>query len=39
MTALGLNFEFRDSDQFRELIAGDYLKYGTIVREAGIQPT
>jgi tripartite-type tricarboxylate transporter receptor subunit TctC len=39
MSALGLNFEFRDSDQFRALIAADNAKYGTIVREAGIQPT
>jgi tripartite-type tricarboxylate transporter receptor subunit TctC len=38
MSTLGLNFEFRDRDQFRELIAKDHQKYGAIVREAGIQP-
>jgi tripartite-type tricarboxylate transporter receptor subunit TctC len=38
MSTLGLNLEFRNSDQFRELIARDYQKYGTVIREAGIQP-
>jgi tripartite-type tricarboxylate transporter receptor subunit TctC len=36
--ALGLNLEFRNSDQFGELIARDHQKYGTVIREAGIQP-
>jgi hypothetical protein len=33
-----LNFDFRDSNQFRELIIRDHQKYGAIIREAGIQP-
>jgi tripartite-type tricarboxylate transporter receptor subunit TctC len=36
--ALGLDVEFRNSEQFGDLIASDYAKYGTIAREAGIQP-
>ena len=38
MSALGLNFDFRNGDQFRELIVRDHQKYGAIIREAGIQP-
>jgi tripartite-type tricarboxylate transporter receptor subunit TctC len=38
MSTLGLNVEFRDSDQFREIIVTDHQKYGTIIREAGIEP-
>jgi tripartite-type tricarboxylate transporter receptor subunit TctC len=38
MSKLGLNFDFRNSDQFRELIVRDHQKYGAIIREAGIQP-
>jgi hypothetical protein len=38
MSALGFSLDFRDSNQFRELIVGDHQKYGTIIREAGIQP-
>jgi len=38
MSTLGLNVEFRDSNQFREIIITDHQKYGTIIREAGIQP-
>jgi hypothetical protein len=38
MSTLGLNVEFRDSNQFREIIITDHQKYGTIMREAGIQP-
>jgi hypothetical protein len=38
MSTLGINLEFRNSDQFRELIARDHRKYGTIIREADIQP-
>ena len=37
MSTLGLNFDFRNSDQFRELIVRDHQKYGMIIREAGIQ--
>jgi hypothetical protein len=37
MSTLRLNLEFRDSDQFRELIARDHQKYGTAIRKAGIQ--
>jgi tripartite-type tricarboxylate transporter receptor subunit TctC len=39
MATLGLHVEFRTSEQFRDLIAGDHAKYGNIVREAGIQPS
>src|SRR5215470_4199456 len=35
MSTLGFNIDFRDGDQFRELIAKDHEKYGTITREAG----
>jgi tripartite-type tricarboxylate transporter receptor subunit TctC len=38
MSTLGFNLDFRDRDQFRELIVGDHHKYGTIIREAGIHP-
>ena len=39
MSMLGMSVDFRDSEQFRDLIAREYQKYGAIVREAGIQPT
>jgi tripartite-type tricarboxylate transporter receptor subunit TctC len=38
MSTLGLNFDFRNSDQFREVIVRDHQKYGTVILEAGIQP-
>src|SRR5262245_45973650 len=38
MATVGLNLDFRNSDQFRELIIRDHQKYGTIIREAGIKP-
>jgi tripartite-type tricarboxylate transporter receptor subunit TctC len=38
LATLGLNLEYRNSDQFRELIARDHQKYAAIIREAGIQP-
>jgi tripartite-type tricarboxylate transporter receptor subunit TctC len=38
MSTLGFNLDFRDRDQFRELIIGDHQKYGTIIRKAGIHP-
>jgi tripartite-type tricarboxylate transporter receptor subunit TctC len=38
MSALGMSVDFRDSEQFRDLIAREYQKYGVVVREAGIQP-
>jgi tripartite-type tricarboxylate transporter receptor subunit TctC len=37
MSTLGFNLDFRNSEQFRELIARDHHKYGAIIREAGIQ--
>ena len=37
MSALGTSVDFRNSDQFREQITKEYQKYGTIVRDAGIQ--
>jgi tripartite-type tricarboxylate transporter receptor subunit TctC len=38
MSTLGYNIDFRDSDQFREMIVMEHHKYGTIIREAGIKP-
>jgi hypothetical protein len=38
MLALGYDIDFRSADKFRELIVGDYHKYGAIARRAGIQP-
>jgi tripartite-type tricarboxylate transporter receptor subunit TctC len=38
MSTLGFGLDFRNSDQFRELIVRDHQKYGTIIREAGIKP-
>ena len=37
MSALGFHIDFRNSDQFREIIAAEHQKYGTIIRKAGIQ--
>jgi tripartite-type tricarboxylate transporter receptor subunit TctC len=37
MATVGLNLDFRNSDQFREFIVRENQKYGTIVRDAGIQ--
>jgi tripartite-type tricarboxylate transporter receptor subunit TctC len=37
MSALGLDLDFRGSEQFRELIVRDHQKYGAIIREAGIR--
>jgi tripartite-type tricarboxylate transporter receptor subunit TctC len=38
MSTLGFNIDFRNSDQFREMIVVDHQKYGSIIREAGILP-
>jgi tripartite-type tricarboxylate transporter receptor subunit TctC len=38
MSTLGMAVDFRDSEQFRELIARENQKYGTVVHDAGIQP-
>jgi len=38
MSTVGLNGEYRNSAQFRELIISDHQKYGAVIREAGIQP-
>jgi tripartite-type tricarboxylate transporter receptor subunit TctC len=38
MSTLGFNLGFRNGEQFRELIARDYQRFGAIIREAGIQP-
>jgi transposase len=35
---LGLYVDFRNSEQFRELIVREHQKYGMVIREAGIQP-
>jgi tripartite-type tricarboxylate transporter receptor subunit TctC len=37
MSTLGFKLDFRNSEQFRELIVRDHQKYGAIIREAGIQ--
>jgi tripartite-type tricarboxylate transporter receptor subunit TctC len=37
MSTLGMSVDFRNSEQFRDLIAAKYQKYGVVVREAGIQ--
>jgi tripartite-type tricarboxylate transporter receptor subunit TctC len=37
MSTLGMSVDFRDSGQFRDLIAREYQKYGEVVRQAGIQ--
>jgi len=38
MSTLGMSIDFRDSEQFRDMIVAEYQKYGVVVREAGIQP-
>jgi tripartite-type tricarboxylate transporter receptor subunit TctC len=39
MTKLGMTVDFRGNDQFRKLVAAESEKYGSIVRDAGIQPS
>jgi tripartite-type tricarboxylate transporter receptor subunit TctC len=39
MAKLGMSVEFRNSDQFRDMIAREDQKYGAVIREAGIQPS
>jgi tripartite-type tricarboxylate transporter receptor subunit TctC len=36
MSTLGMAVNYRDANQFRDLIVGEYEKYGRVVREAGI---
>jgi tripartite-type tricarboxylate transporter receptor subunit TctC len=38
MSQLGMSVDFRASAQFRELIAGEYRKYGMVAHQAGIEP-
>jgi tripartite-type tricarboxylate transporter receptor subunit TctC len=38
MSALGYDLDYAASERFRDLIASDHKRYGTIVREAGIAP-
>jgi hypothetical protein len=38
MSAFGYDFEAGSSDRWRDLIASDHSKYGTIIRSLGIQP-
>jgi tripartite-type tricarboxylate transporter receptor subunit TctC len=38
MSTLGFNIDYRDGNEFRELIVSDDQKYGEIVRGAGIHP-
>jgi tripartite-type tricarboxylate transporter receptor subunit TctC len=37
MSTLGLDIEFRNGTEFRELIARDDGRYGAVIRKAGIQ--
>jgi tripartite-type tricarboxylate transporter receptor subunit TctC len=37
MSVLGYTLDYRNSDQFREMILSERDKYGKIIREAGIQ--
>jgi tripartite-type tricarboxylate transporter receptor subunit TctC len=38
MSALGYDLDYAGSERFRDLIAGDHKRYGTVIREAGIAP-
>jgi hypothetical protein len=38
MSQLGMSVDFRDSAQFRDLIAGEYRKYGMVAHQSGIEP-
>jgi hypothetical protein len=33
-----VSVDFRNSDQFRDLIGREYQKYGVVIRAAGDQP-
>ena len=39
MSKLGMSVDFRNSDQFLDMIAREDKKYGVVVREAGIHPS
>jgi hypothetical protein len=38
MSTLGFDSDFRNREQFGELIVKDHRRYGAIIREARIQP-
>jgi tripartite-type tricarboxylate transporter receptor subunit TctC len=38
MATLGMSVDFRNDKQFRDMIAGEFQKYGVVVRQAGIHP-
>ena len=38
LTALGYDLDFVAGDRFRDLISADHKRYGTVIREAGIEP-
>jgi tripartite-type tricarboxylate transporter receptor subunit TctC len=38
MSQLGMSVDFRGSEQFHDLIAAEYRKYGMVAHEAGIEP-
>jgi tripartite-type tricarboxylate transporter receptor subunit TctC len=38
MATLGMSVAFRDDEQFRDMIAQEYQKYGAVIRQAGIHP-
>jgi hypothetical protein len=37
MSALGFKMDFRNGDNFRELVIKDHHKYGAVIRDAAIQ--
>ena len=38
MASLAMSIDFRNDEQFREMIAQEYQKYGAVIRQAGIHP-
>jgi hypothetical protein len=38
LSTLGFDLDFRNSEQFGELIIKDHRRYGAIIRESGTQP-
>ena len=38
LSALGYELDFAGSERFRELIAADHQRFGTVIRDAGVAP-
>jgi tripartite-type tricarboxylate transporter receptor subunit TctC len=38
MASLAMSIDFRNDEQFRDMIAQEYQKYGAVIRQAGIHP-